>query len=111
MCSQEAQGERERRNERERTEKSDDDEIQHRFFATEVLLESFGLRFFFFVFFFCRHSCGFVSLWKTRKEKSRDCSYPRNKTDIFLTYTITVSWKLNVFKTRNNQYFKMNAVV
>lgn len=38
--------ERERRNERERTEKSDDDEIQHRFFAAEVLLESFGLRFF-----------------------------------------------------------------
>lgn len=48
MCSQEARGERERRNERERTEKSDDDEIQHRFFAAEVLLESFGLRFFFF---------------------------------------------------------------
>lgn len=39
MCSQEARGERERRNERERTEKSDD-EIQHRFFAAEVLLES-----------------------------------------------------------------------
>lgn len=38
--------ERERRNERERTEKSDDDEIQHRFFAAEVLLESFGLRIF-----------------------------------------------------------------
>lgn len=105
MCSQEARGERERRNERERTEKSDD-EIKHRFFAAEVLLESFGLR-----FFFCRHSCGFVSLWKTRKEKSRDCSYPRNQTDIFLTYTIIVSWKLNVFKTRNNQYFKMDAVV
>lgn len=52
MCSQEAQGERERRNERERTEKSDDDEIQHRFFATEVLLESFGLRFFFLFCFF-----------------------------------------------------------
>lgn len=51
--------ERERRNERERTEKSDDDEIQHRFFAAEVLLESFGLRF--FVGFFCRHSCGFMS--------------------------------------------------
>lgn len=43
--------ERERRNERERTERSDDDEIQHRFFAAEVLLESFGLRFF-IVFFF-----------------------------------------------------------
>lgn len=42
--------ERERRNERERTERSDDDEIQHRFFAAEVLLESFGLRFF-IVFF------------------------------------------------------------
>lgn len=42
--------ERERRNERERTERSDDDEIQHCFFAAEVLLESFGLRFF-IVFF------------------------------------------------------------
>lgn len=42
--------ERERRNERERTERRDDDEIQHRFFAAEVLLESFGLRFF-IVFF------------------------------------------------------------
>lgn len=37
--------ERERRNERERTERRDDDEIQHRFFAAEVLLESFGLFF------------------------------------------------------------------
>lgn len=29
------------------------------FFAAEGLLESFGLRF--FVGFFCRHSCGFMS--------------------------------------------------